>query len=158
MATSGHSISNVRLSRGRVMAAIVTLTLAVSAGVIGATPADASDARCTTNNRIDCGMVYNTSGSAVRIATNFSPTYGDVVGTVSGVTATLPGNRSSDIFKDSNGRLYDWDAVYVPPKSCLYMMAGPGFGSTVDYRNTRSHGVWYKINNLGANVRALRSC
>ncbi|MBD8477012.1 hypothetical protein [Microbacterium sp. CFBP 8794] len=98
------------------------------------------------------------SGNDVRIATNFHPTYSDVVGTTSGVTATLPGNRVSDISKDSNGRFYDWDAVYVPPRSCLYMKVGPGFGGTVDYRNTRSYGVWYKINNVGANIRALRSC
>ena len=125
-------------SRGRVMAAVIALTLACAVGVLGSAPANATDARCTASNRIDCGTIYNTSGYDVRIATNFHPTYSDVVGTTSGVTATLPGNRASDIFKDSNGRFYDWDAVYVPPRSCLYMKVGPGFGGTVDYRNTRS--------------------
>lgn len=158
MSTEMTKVGTVCRSRGRVMGAAIVLTLAASVGLLGAAPANATDARCTTSNRIDCGTVYNTSGSAVRIATNFHPTYSEVVGTISGVTATLPGNRVSDIFKDSNGRLYDWDAVYVPPKACLYMRVGPGLASTVDYRNTRSFGVWYKINNLGASIRALRSC
>ncbi|MFN3948469.1 hypothetical protein [Microbacterium sp.] len=74
------------------------------------------------------------------------------------MTATLGGTQNSNVFKDSSGRYYDWDAVYIPPKSCLFMKVGPGFGSDVGYNNTRTYGVWYKVNNLGAQVRGLRSC
>ena len=156
--TAQEMLGIARRRRGRLVATVVALIVAASVGVLGAAPAEATDARCTQSNAIDCGVIYNTSGVDVRIATNFHPTYSADVGTISGVTATLPGNRNSNIFKDSNGRFYDWDAVYVPPKSCLYMKVGPGLGTTLDYRNTRTYGVWYKVNNLGANVRALRSC
>lgn len=126
-------------------------------GFANAAPAEAGDARCATAS-IDCGVIYNTSDVNIRIATNFSPTYSANVGTVSGVTATLGSQQNSNRFKDSSGRFYDWDAVYVPPKSCISLKVGPGLGTDDHYRNTRNHGVWYKVNNLGANVRGLRSC
>ncbi|MDU0367908.1 hypothetical protein RWH45_11855 [Microbacterium sp. KSW4-17] len=154
-----QSVRIQRRSRTKLVGAVLGVLLASIAVVLGSVPANATDARCTSDQlQIDCGVIYNTSGVNIRIATNFSPTYSSYVGTVSGVTATLGGNQNSNIFKDSSGRFYDWDAVYVPPTSCLTMNVGPGFGGTVDFRNTRSDGVWYKVNNLGANVRGLRSC
>ncbi|MFZ8756281.1 hypothetical protein ACO03V_02545 [Microbacterium sp. HMH0099] len=135
----------------------IAALLAFTAGFANATPAEAGDARCATAS-IDCGVIYNTSDVNIRIATNFSPTYSDNVGTVSGVTATLGSQQNSNRFKDSSGRFYDWDAVYVPPKSCIFTKVGPGLGTHDYYRNPRDYGVWYKVNNLGANVRGLRSC
>ena len=128
------------------------------AGLVSA-PARAADARCQAYQvGVDCGSIYNTSGVSIRIATNFSATYSADVGTASGVTATLYAGQNSNIFKDSSGRFYDWDAVYVGSRSCLSMNVGPGMSSPVYYNNTRTFGVWYKVNNFGANVRNLRAC
>jgi hypothetical protein len=148
-----------RSIKGQLIVAASSTVLVGTMALLGAAPAKATDFRCTQSQlQINCGVIYNTSGASIRIATNFSPTYGSDVGTVSGFTATLGGTQNSNSFKDGSGRFYDWDAVYVPPRHCLTMNVGPGLASTVQYRNTRTTGVWYKVNNVGANVRGLRSC
>lgn len=141
------------------VATIFAVLLSFTATALGAAPANASDTRCTANQvGINCGIIYNTSSVSIRIGTNFSPTISSGVGTVTGVTATLSAYKNSNIFKDSSGRFYDWDAVYVGPKSCLFIKVGAGLGNSTSYRNTSSAGVWFKVNNLGGNVTGLRAC
>lgn len=148
-----------RTPRKKMVAATLAVLLSFAAVGLGAAPANASDTRCAANQvGINCGIIYNTSSVNIRIGTNFSPTISSGVGTVTGVTATLNAYRNSNVFKDSSGRFYDWDAVYVGPKSCLFIKVGPGLGSSTSYRNTGTAGVWFKVNNLGGNVTGLRAC
>lgn len=148
-----------RRSANKLVAAVCAAVIGIAAGVLGAAPANATDSRCTIAEvGVNCGMIFNTSNYSIRIATNFSPTYSSTVGTASGATATLYSGQNSNILKDSSGRYYDWDAVYVGAKSCLSMNVGAGMGDPVYYNNTRTFGVWYKVNNFGANVRNLKPC
>ncbi|WP_146114362.1 MULTISPECIES: hypothetical protein [Microbacterium] len=141
----------------KLLTAVCAVLVACTIAALGSAPAEATDNRCTANQvGVLCGIFYNTSGVSIRIGTNFSGTTN--VGTVTGVTATLDSYKNSNIFKDSSGRFYDWDAVYVGPKSCLAMKVGAGLGTPTSYRNTGTTGVWYKVNNLGANVTMLRPC
>ncbi|TQJ30831.1 hypothetical protein [Microbacterium sp. SLBN-146] len=156
--TGRHSMargSGSRRSGRQPVLVVATITLASALVGVGA-PAYAGDARCTTNTKTDaCGSIWaNMASSSFLIRTNFSPSPGQtVLGTASGVQQSIKNGTSSNQFKDSSGRYYDWDAVFVPYGKCIAIFGGASGSVQSKYYNSKySSGVWYKIDNFGASI------